>query len=80
MPPRTTLSAFLAVLLLPSVAAAQAFLEAANPTSEEPAQPLPMVSEQLTVKIDRQFAESTLTQTFLNKTGDGGEQEDSEER
>ncbi|MBK7194623.1 MAG: hypothetical protein IPH80_19265 [Myxococcales bacterium] len=56
--------------LAPSVAAAQAFLEAANPTSEEPAQPLPMVSEQLTVKIDRQFAESTLTQTFLNKTGD----------
>jgi Ca-activated chloride channel family protein len=70
MPPRTTLSAFLAVLLLPSVAAAQAFLEAANPTSEEPAQPLPMVSEQLTIKIDRQFAESTLTQTFLNKTND----------
>ncbi|MBK9035536.1 MAG: VWA domain-containing protein [Myxococcales bacterium] len=71
MPPRSsTLPAFLAVLLLPSVAAAQSFLEAADPRSEEPAQPLPMVSTSLTVKLDRQFAESTLTQTFLNKTDD----------
>jgi Ca-activated chloride channel family protein len=69
MPPRTpTLAAALALLLLPSVASAQAFLEAADPRSEEPAEPLPMVSTSLTVKLDRQFADSTLTQTFLNRT------------
>ena len=69
MPPRIPpLAAALALLLLPSVASAQAFLEAADPRSEEPAEPLPMVSTALTVKLDRQFADSTLTQTFLNRT------------
>ena len=70
MPPRIALPALLPILLLPSLASAQAFLEAANPDTEQAAQPLPMVSEKLVVTIDRQYAASTLTQTFLNKTGD----------
>lgn len=63
-----SLPLFLLALCLPSVAAAQAFLQAANPQGEEPASPLPLVTERVTVTIDRQFAESTITQTFQSKS------------
>jgi len=64
---RPAIPIILAALCLPSLAAAQAFLQAADPTGEAPAEPLPLVSEKLTVTIDRQYADSTLTQTFVNR-------------
>lgn len=67
MSAKPTIPILLSLLCLPAVASAQAFLQAADPTAETPAEPLPMVSEKLTVKIDRQHADSTLTQTFLNR-------------
>jgi Ca-activated chloride channel family protein len=70
MPPRPNLALIATALCLPSLAFAQAMLEGANPRGEQPAEPLPMVGHTLTVKIDRQFAESTLTQTFLNRSPD----------
>lgn len=70
MPPRTKLPIIAAALCLPSLAFAQAMLEGANPRGEQPAEPLPMVANTLTVKIDRQFADSTLTQTFFNRSPD----------
>lgn len=70
MPPRPNLALVATALCLPSLAFAQAMLEGANPRGEAPAEPLPMVGHTLTVKIDRQFAESTLTQTFLNRSPD----------
>ncbi|MEZ4401594.1 MAG: VIT domain-containing protein [Kofleriaceae bacterium] len=45
-------------------------LEAVNPTAGEPATPLPMVATSVAIKIDRQFADATLTQTFVNRSGD----------
>lgn len=64
---RPSLPILLAALCLPSLAAAQAMLQAADPTGEQPAEPLPLVSETLHVTLDRQYAASTLTQTFVSR-------------
>ncbi len=65
---RPAIPILLVTLCLPHLAAAQAFLHAADPTTTEVAEPMPLTKERLTVRIDRQYAESTLTQTFSSKS------------
>jgi Ca-activated chloride channel family protein len=57
----------LLVAALPATASAQAFLDARPAAGDAAASPLPLVEERLEVRIDRQFASSTLSQTFVSR-------------